>query len=98
MKQLNTESTVLFQEREGDTDSDIVGSGHGMAVPYGTETNIGGMRESFAAGSFNLDDVIGKPLAYRHGEPVGKITGDPTHIVRANGTSSGASGLHLRRC
>ena len=75
MKQLNTESTVLFQEREGDTDSDIVGSGHGMAVPYGTETNIGGMRESFAAGSFNLDDVIGKPLAYRHGEPVGRITG-----------------------
>ena len=75
MKQLNTESVVLFQEREGDTDSDIVGSGHGMAVPYGTETNIGGMRESFAAGSFNLDDVIGKPLAYRHGEPVGRITG-----------------------
>jgi HK97 family phage prohead protease len=75
MKQLNTESTVLFQEREGDTDSDIVGSGHGLAVPYGTETNIGGMRESFAAGSFNLDDVIGKPLAYRHGEPVGRITG-----------------------
>ena len=23
----------------------------------------------------NLDDVIGKPLAYRHGEPIGKIVG-----------------------
>ena len=75
MKQLNTESVVLFEERESDAGSDIVGSGHGMAVPYGTETIIGGVRESFAAESFNLDDVIGKPLAYRHGEPVGRITG-----------------------
>ena len=74
MKQLNTESTVIFQERE-DSQGDIVGSGHGMAVPYGTETMIGGVRESFAPGSFDLDNVIGKPLAYRHGEPVGIITG-----------------------
>ncbi len=74
MKQLNTESTVIFQERE-DGQGDIVGSGHGMAVPYGTETLIGGVRESFAPGSFDLDNVIGKPLAYRHGEPVGIITG-----------------------
>ena len=74
MKQLNTESTVVFQERE-DSAGDIVGSGHGMAVPYGTETIIGGVRESFAPGSFDLDNVIGKPLAYRHGEPVGIITG-----------------------
>ena len=74
MKQLNTESTVVFEEREG-SQGDIVGSGHGMAVPYGTETMIGGVRESFAPGSFDLDNVIGKPLAYRHGEPVGIITG-----------------------
>jgi len=74
VKQLNTESTVIFQERE-DSQGDIVGSGHGMAVPYGTETMIGGVRESFAPGSFDLDNVIGKPLAYRHGEPVGIITG-----------------------
>jgi hypothetical protein len=46
-----------------------------MAVPYGTQTMIGGVRESFAHGSFDLDNVIGKPLAYRHGEPVGIITG-----------------------
>jgi HK97 family phage prohead protease len=74
MKQLNTESTVVFQERE-DSQGDIVGSGHGMAVPYGTETMIGGVRESFAPNSFDLENVIGKPLAYRHGEPVGIITG-----------------------
>ena len=74
MKQLNTESVVVFQEREGDN-GDVVGTGHGMAVPYGTETMIGGVRESFAAGTFDLDNVIGKPLAYRHGEPVGRITG-----------------------
>ena len=73
MKQLNTESVVIFQERE-DKSGDIVGSGHGMAVPYGAETMIGGVRESFAPGSFDLANVIGKPLAYRHGEPVGKIT------------------------
>ena len=75
MKQLNTESTVVFQEREEGTDGDVVGSGHGMAVPYDTETMIGGVRESFAPESFDLDNVIGKPLAYRHGEPVGRITG-----------------------
>jgi len=73
MKQLNTESTVVFQERE-DSQGDIVGTGHGMAVPYGTETLIGGVRESFAEGSFDPENVIGKPLAYRHGEPVGIIT------------------------
>jgi len=74
VKQLNTESVVIFEERE-DKSGDIVGSGHGMAVPYGAETMIGGVRESFAPGSFDLANVIGKPLAYRHGEPVGKITG-----------------------
>jgi len=74
VKQLNTESVVIFEEREDKT-GDIVGSGHGMAVPYGSETMIGGVRESFAPGSFDLTNVIGKPLAYRHGEPVGKITG-----------------------
>ena len=74
MKKLNTESVVIFEERE-DKSGDIVGSGHGMAVPYGSETMIGGVRESFAPGSFDLTNVIGKPLAYRHGEPVGKITG-----------------------
>ena len=74
MKNITTESTVLFEIRE-ETDGDIVGTGHGMAVPYGTETQIGGVRESFAPGAFEVSDVIGKPLAYRHGEPIGIITG-----------------------
>ena len=75
MKQITTESTVLFEIREDSENSDIVATGHGMAVPYGTETQIGGVRESFAPGAFDVDGVIGKPLAYRHGEPIGKITG-----------------------
>jgi HK97 family phage prohead protease len=75
MKNIHTESTVLFEIREDSANGDIVGTGHGMAVPYGTETKIGGVRESFAPGAFNVQDVIGKPLAYRHGEPIGRITG-----------------------
>lgn len=75
MKNIHTESTVLFEIREDSANGDIVGTGHGMAVPYGTETQIGGVRESFAPGAFNVQDVIGKPLAYRHGEPIGRITG-----------------------
>lgn len=75
MKNIHTESTVLFEIRENSANGDIVGTGHGMAVPYGTETKIGGLRESFAPGAFDVNDVIGKPLAYRHGEPIGRITG-----------------------
>ena len=75
MKSIHTESTVLFEIREDSANGDIVGTGHGMAVPYGTETKIGGLRESFAPGAFDVNDVIGKPLAYRHGEPIGRITG-----------------------
>jgi HK97 family phage prohead protease len=74
MKNITTESTIVFDIREEADNGDIVGSGHGMAVPYGTETMIGGVRESFAPGSFDPADVIGKPLAYRHGEPIGRIT------------------------
>ena len=75
MKNIHTESTVLFEIREDSANGDIVGTGHGLAVPCGTETKIGGLRESFAPGAFDVNDVIGKPLAYRHGEPIGRITG-----------------------
>jgi uncharacterized protein len=75
VKNIHTESTVLFEIREDSANGDIVGTGHGLAVPYGTETKIGGLRESFAPGAFDVNDVIGKPLAYRHGEPIGRITG-----------------------
>jgi HK97 family phage prohead protease len=70
-----TQDTELIFEIREDADGDIVGIGTGRAVPYGVETDIGGVRESFARDSFSPDDVIGKPLAYRHNEPVGIITG-----------------------
>lgn len=74
MKTMTTDSPIIFEERETAAGGDIVGKGHGLAVPYGTETDIGGVRESFAANTFDPATVIGKPLAYRHGEPVGIIT------------------------
>jgi HK97 family phage prohead protease len=70
-----TQDTELIFEIREDANGDIVGTGTGRAVPYGTEIEIGGVRESFARDAFNVDEVIGKPLAYRHNEPVGIITG-----------------------
>lgn len=74
MRTTTQDTELIFEIRE-DADGDIVGIGTGRAVPYGVETDIGGVRESFARDSFSPDDVIGKPLAYRHNEPVGIITG-----------------------
>jgi len=64
----------VFEYRE-EADGDVAGVGHGRAVPYEVPTTLGGVEESFARESFSVDDVIGKPLAYRHDEPVGIITG-----------------------
>jgi HK97 family phage prohead protease len=64
----------VIEMREDAANPDIAGQGYGRAVPYGVETNIGQFRESFAANAFNPQDVVGKPLAYRHGEPIGVIT------------------------
>jgi HK97 family phage prohead protease len=47
---------------------------YGRAVPYDTPTSIGGVEESFAPGAFTPSEVMGKPLAWRHGEPIGVIT------------------------
>ena len=74
MNTLNTEAELILELRE-DADGDIVATGYGRAVPYETPTKVGGIEESFARDAFNPDDVVGKPLAYRHGEPVGIITG-----------------------
>lgn len=71
----NDTPDLVLQMREDSATGDVVGTGYGRAVPYGIETDIGGLRESFAPNAFALDDVIGKPLAYRHGEPIGVITG-----------------------
>jgi HK97 family phage prohead protease len=70
-----TQDTELIFEIREDANGDIVGTGTGRAVPYGVEIEIGGVRESFARDAFSVDEVIGKPLAYRHNEPVGVITG-----------------------
>jgi HK97 family phage prohead protease len=74
MRTTTQDTEFIFEQRE-DANGDIVGTGTGRAVPYGVEIEIGGVRESFARDAFNVDDVIGKPLAYRHNEPVGIITG-----------------------
>ncbi len=74
MNTLNTEAELILELRE-DADGDIIATGYGRAVPYETPTKVGGVEESFARDAFMPDDVIGKPLAYRHGEPVGIITG-----------------------
>jgi HK97 family phage prohead protease len=74
MRTTTQDTELIFEIRE-DANGDIVGTGTGRAVPYETEIEIGGVRESFARDSFNVEDVIGKPLAYRHNEPVGIITG-----------------------
>lgn len=65
---------LLLDMREDAENADVVASGYGRAVPYGVETRIGQVRESFDANAFDPADVIGKPLAYRHGEPIGVIT------------------------
>jgi len=65
---------LVIEMRETTENSDIAGQGYGRAVPYGLDTQIGNVRESFAANAFRPEDVIGKPLAYRHGEPIGVIT------------------------
>ena len=64
----------VIEMREDAENPDIAGQGYGRAVPYGVETNIGQVRESFGANAFQPEDVVGKPLAYRHGEPIGVIT------------------------
>ena len=64
----------VIEMREDDGNPDIAGQGYGRAVPYGVETSIGNVRESFGPNAFSVEDVVGKPLAYRHGEPIGVIT------------------------
>ena len=73
MNTLNFEAALILELREDG--GDIVATGYGMAVPYNVPTKLGGVQESFARDAFTPEDVIGKPLAYRHGEPVGVITG-----------------------
>jgi HK97 family phage prohead protease len=74
MKTTQHDTELVVELREDQT-GDIVATGYGRAVPYEQTTQIGSMSESFARDAFNPSDVIGKPFAYRHGEPIGVITG-----------------------
>ena len=74
MKTTQHDTDLIVELREDQT-GDIVATGYGRAVPYEQTTQIGAMSESFARDAFNPSDVIGKPFAYRHGEPIGVITG-----------------------
>jgi len=74
MKTTQHDTELVVELREDQT-GDVVATGYGRAVPYEQTTQIGAMSESFARDSFNPSDVIGKPFAYRHGEPIGVITG-----------------------
>lgn len=75
MKTTEITTDLAIELREGDDAGDIVATGYGRAVPYNDATDLGGLAESFAPNAFDPDDVIGKPFAYRHGEPIGVITG-----------------------
>jgi HK97 family phage prohead protease len=70
---MDLEAEFVIETREDS--GDIAATFYGRAVPYSTETQIGGVRESFAPNAFDTASVIGKPIAYRHGEPIGVITG-----------------------
>jgi uncharacterized protein len=74
MRTADFTTDLVVEVREGETNGDVIATGYGRAVPYGDSTEIGGVTESFARDSFDPADVIGKPLAYRHDQPVGIIT------------------------
>ena len=74
MRTTQTPAELVVDVRE-DATGDIVATFHGRAVPYGDPTQLGGLQETFAPGAFTAEDVVGKPVAYRHGEPIGVITG-----------------------
>ena len=64
---MNTLDFDLDLQVREDAPGDGVATLYGRAVPYGTPTRIGAVEESFAPGAFDPKDVMGKPLASRHG-------------------------------
>lgn len=73
MKTHTTETEIIIEVRE-DQAGDIIATGYGRAVPYGEPTDIGGFREQFDRDAFDPAQAVGRPFAYRHGEPIGIIT------------------------
>ena len=74
MNTLFSESTLVYELREDGQDGDVIGHIHGRAVPYGEATKVGGVTETIERDAFDAAEAVGKPLAYRHGEPIGIIT------------------------
>lgn len=73
MKTHTTETELVIELRE-DQGGDVIATGYGRAVPYGQPADIGGFREQFDPDAFDPAQAVGKPFAYRHGEPIGVIT------------------------
>jgi hypothetical protein len=63
MKTAEYSTDLVIEMREDASDGDIVATGYGRAVPYGEETDLGGVRESFTPGAFQTTAVIGRTRA-----------------------------------
>lgn len=72
MKHIPFTTDLAVEIREDKTDG-VVARGYGRAVPYGEPTEVAGVTEQFARDAFDPSEVIGKPFAYRHDEPIGVI-------------------------
>lgn len=70
-------NTALFANaltlREDAPAPGVAASLEGIAVPYGDQITVGRVRESFAREAFDPAEVIGKPLCWRHDEPIGRV-------------------------
>ena len=64
------EREVAWTVRESDTGEAQLA---GVAVPWDEPTDVGGYREAFARGAFDLEQVVGRPLFWRHGEVIGRV-------------------------
>jgi len=73
MNRTELEFDYALEVRE-DAANGVAATIYGRAVPYNTPTRVGGVEESFAQDAIDAADVIGKPLAWRHDEPIGVIT------------------------
>lgn len=69
--EIDFDYALEVREEAGDG---IAATIYGRAVPYDTPTKIGGVEERFAVNAIDPADVVGKPLAWRHDEPIGVIT------------------------
>ena len=81
MSEVTRELEVTFTEREdAPPRPGVYATFDAIAVPYGvpsqpiSDRDGIGYREQFAPGAFDINDVIGKPLTWRHNEPIGVIT------------------------